>query len=115
MPNHKSFAILTQHVCCEDLCDFATAGWVLDPEGSPGPCGPYCERCGPKIVAEYCEKVSPGWTFRPGEIHGNLNERPPSPPAYLSTTPNRDELPEEEDCSFLDHVENILTRDPSKL
>ena len=103
-----SFVILASETCSDDLCDFAATGFVLDPSGDSVPGGVYCERCGRKMVAEYCEKVEPGWTFRPGKIHGDLRERPPAPPAppAASTTAK---VGEKDDCSFLDHVEAILT------
>ena len=75
-----SFVILASETCSDDLCDFAATGFVLDPAGNSG-AGIYCERCGRKMVAEYCEKVEPGWRFHPGKIHGDLAERPPAPPA----------------------------------
>ena len=103
-----SFVILASARCSEYLCDFAATGFVLDPSGDSVPGGVYCERCGRKMVAEYCEKVEPGWTFHPGKIHGTLAERPPAPPAPpAASTTAREE--EKDDCSFLDHVEAILT------
>ena len=66
-----SFVILASERCSDYLCDFAATGFVLDPAGNSG-AGIYCERCGRKMVAEYCEKVEPGWTFHPGKIHGDL-------------------------------------------
>ena len=106
-----SFVILASARCSEYLCDFAATGFILDPSGKPTPGGPCCELCGRKIVAEYCEKVEPGWTFRPGKIQGDLRERPPAPPGppAASTTAK---VGEKDDCSFLDHVEAILTSRP---
>ncbi len=103
-----SFVILASARCSEYLCDFAATGFILDPSGKPTPGGPCCELCGLKIVSEYCEKIEPGWTFRPGKIQGDLRERPPAPPAppAASTT---GKVGEKDDCSFLDHVEAILT------
>ena len=72
--------ILASAVCNDYLCDFAATGFVLDPAGDPGPCGPYCDRCGRKMAAEYCEKIEPGWTFQLGKIYGELAERPPAVP-----------------------------------
>ena len=101
-----SFVILASEVCSDYLCDFAATGFVLDPSGDSVPGGVYCERCGRKMVAEYCEKVEPGWTFHPGKIHGDLAQRPPAAPEppEASASP-----PEQDDCSFLSHVVAILT------
>ena len=104
-----SFVILASETCSEDLCDFAATGFVLDPSSDSVPGSVYCERCGRKMVAEYCEKVEPGWTFHPGRIHGDLAQRPsaaPPEPPEASTTAK---VGEKDDCSFLDHVEAILT------
>ena len=101
-----SFVILASEVCSDDLCDFAATGFVLDPAGDAVPGSVYCERCGRKMVAEYCEKVEPGWTFHPGKIHGDRSERPPAAPEppELSASPA-----EKDDCSFLSYVVDRLT------
>ena len=93
-------------MCSDYLCDFAATGFVLDPAGDPGPGCVYCERCGRKMVAEYCQKIEPGWTFHPGKIHGDLAERPPAAPEppELSASPA-----EKDDCSFLSYVVDRLT------
>ena len=102
----RSFVILASEVCSDYLCDFAATGFVLDPAGDPGPGCVYCERCGRKMVAEYCQKIEPGWTFHPGKIHGDLAERPPAAPEppELSASPS-----EKDDCSFLSYVVDRLT------
>ena len=100
-----SFVILASERCSDYLCDFAATGFVLDPAGNSG-AGIYCERCGRKMVAEYCEKVEPGWTFHPGKIHGDLAERPPAAPEPPESSASS---PEQDDCSFLSYVEDRLT------
>ena len=101
-----SFVILASETCSDDLCDFAATGFVLDPAGDAVPGSVYCERCGRKMVAEYCEKVEPGWTFHRGKIHGDRSERPPAAPEppELSASPA-----EKDDCSFLSYVVDRLT------
>ena len=101
MRKKQSLVILAPEVCSDYLCDFAATGFVLDPSGDPVPGGAYRERCGRKMVAEYCEKVEPGWTFHPGKIHGDLAERPPAAPEPPEPSARS---PEQEDCSFLSYV-----------
>lgn len=101
-----SFVILASAVCSEYLCDYAATGFLLDPTGDPGPAGAYCDRCGPKMAAEYSEKIEPGWTFRPGKIHGEQAARPPAAPG----PPEAPRLaPEKDDCAFLSYVVDRLT------
>ena len=107
-----SFVILASERCSDYLCDFAATGFVLDPSGDSVPGSVYCERCGRKMVAEYCEKVEPGWTFHPGKIHGDLRARPPAPPEAPATASTTARAGEKDDCSFLDHVEAVLTSQP---
>ena len=109
MEKDQSFVILAAHRCSEYLCDFAADGFVLDPEGNGIPGGVYCERCARKIVEEYNEKVSPGWVFQPGTILGGLSERPPAAPRPPEGKPVRPKSESEQDWSFHDHVEDILT------
>ena len=106
MRKKQSLVILASEVCSDYLCDFAATGFVLDPSGDSVPGSVYCERCGRKMVAEYCEKVEPGWTFHPGEIHGDLAQRPPAAPEPLEPSASS---PEQEDCSFLTYVIDRLT------
>ena len=105
-PKRHSFIILASAACSEYLCDFAATGFLLDPSGEPGPAGAYCDRCGRKIAAEYSEKIEPGWTFRPGKIHGDLAARPPAAPE----PPEASSQPaEKDDCAFLSYVLDRLT------
>lgn len=92
-------------VCSDHPCEFAATGFLLDPAGDPGPANACCDRCGPAIAAEYNEKVAPGWTFRPGEIHGGLAARPPAAPEppEVSSQPA-----EKEDCASLSCVVNRM-------
>ena len=101
-----SLVILASEVCSDYLCDFASTGFVLDPAGDPAPGGAYCERCGRKMVAEYCEKIEPGWKFQPGKIYGDLAERPPAAPEPPKPSPG--ELAKD-DCSFVSYVVDRLT------
>ena len=101
-----SFVILASETCSEDLCDFAATGFVLDPSGDSVPGSVYCERCGRKMVAEYCEKVEPGWTFHPGRIHGDLAQRPSAAPERPEPSASS---PEQDECSFLTYVIDRLT------
>ena len=104
--NPQYLVILASAVCSDYLCDFAATGFVLNPAGDPGPGSAYCERCGRKIVAEYCEKIEPGWRFQPGKIHGDLAVRPeatPEPPEPPSRPVGKD------DCAFVSYVVDRLT------
>ena len=101
-----SFVILASAVCSDYLCDFAATGFVLDPTGDPGPYSPYCDRCGQRMVAEYRQKIDPGWSFRPGEIDGDLAQRPPIAPGAPESS---GKPPEKDNCSFLSYVVDRLT------
>ena len=101
-----SLVILASGVCSDYLCDFAATGFVLDPAGDPGPGGAYCDRCGRKIAAEYCEKIEPGWSYQPGKIHGDLAERPPAAPEPLEVSSRP---ADKDDCAFLSYVVDRLT------
>ena len=102
------WTILASEVCSDDLCDYAATSFVLDPSGDAGPTGPYCDRCGRKIVKEYCRVVSPGWTFRPGRIHGDLSSRPPAAPLPPRPLP-REKAAAQDDDSFVSYVYERLT------
>ena len=100
--------ILALQVCSDDLCQYAATGFVLDPAGDPGPTGPYCDRCGRKIVSGYCRVISPGWTFRPGRIHGDLSSRPPAAPLAPKDSSRRNAAAKD-DYSFVSYVYERLT------
>ena len=96
------WTILASEVCSDYLCDYAATGFVLDPSGDAGPSGPYCDRCGRKIVSEYCRVVSPG------RIHGDLSSRPPAAP-LPPKAPSRRNAAAKDDGSFVAYVYQRLT------
>ena len=58
-------AIHACETCSTHHCRNSAAGFIVTPSDDSVP-GIYCRACGERVVAEYREKLDPGWRFEEG-------------------------------------------------